>query len=225
MKRFFNYIHLYENNSRIKNAGFLKIETTNDDVSFELHLKGLGQLSQTTNLLLYVNQKTPCALSIGKVCIVNGTCEERLSTTYHHIIESPFSFSDIACITIILDQNTMLISSLVEEDGASFAQRTYPLWKKEKPTLEKIDLTDLHTFPKSNWSLCNNSFLLHGFFQYHYLVHKVKEFENEKKHYIGVPGTYSTQEKMMAALFGFPIFEPDEESTSHLGYWYCPLDM
>ena len=117
-------------------------------------------------------------------------------------------------------------------------------------TLRKIDISDIHKFPKQNWYLCNNSFLIHGFFNYHHLMVK-KVTENLKtKYYLGVPGVYDKPERMMALLFGFPEFEAGQQEadldngkakqqvdcqtvnqkeetqgTGNFGYWYCLLDM
>lgn len=95
--------------------------------------------------------------------------------------------------------------------------------------LKKIDVTEIKSLPKKNWYLCNNSFLLHGFFSYHYLVIKEKEENGQKKYYLGVPGIYERPEKAMALLFGFPEFEAEKsnkpEPVGEFGYWYCLLDM
>jgi hypothetical protein len=70
----------------------------------------------------------------------------------------------------------------------------------------RIDISDIRKLPKKNWYLCNNSFLIHGFFNYRYLVLVEMEGNGEKKTYLGVPGVYEKPERMMAMLFGFPDF-------------------
>lgn len=120
----------------------------------------------------------------------------------------------------------------------------------ETTTLRKIDIKEIRNFPKQNWYLCNNSFLIHGFFNYHYLILK-KVIDNEQtKYYLGVPGIYEKPERMMALLFGFPEFEamnddaevsevqdstnptgpfPSDHTVTaqskNFGCWYCQLDM
>lgn len=99
--------------------------------------------------------------------------------------------------------------------------------EKKSGYVRRIDLNGIRTLPKKNWYLCNNSFLLHGFFNYHYLIVKEKECEGQKRQYLGVPGYYARQERMMAMMFGFPEFEAEEETEpvqeGTLGYWLCPL--
>lgn len=78
---------------------------------------------------------------------------------------------------------------------------------------KKIEITDIRRLPKSNWNLCGNRFLIHGFFNYRYLILKTVEQDKEKKQYLGVPGIYEQPERMMALLFGFPEFEAAERQT------------
>lgn len=100
--------------------------------------------------------------------------------------------------------------------------------KEPKVTYEKIGLIDIRRLPKKCWYLSNNSFLIHGYFNYQHLILKTVVESGEKKQYIGVPGIYEVPEKMMAMLFGFPEFESEEtrepESEEQVfGYWLCPL--
>lgn len=98
-------------------------------------------------------------------------------------------------------------------------------------TCIRIELRDLKELPRKYWYLGNNSFLLHGFFNYHYLV--LGKFEKDRW-FIGIPGVYQQQERVMAAIFGFPEFltgDKDfqkspgtEEPVNRFGYWYHTLD-
>ena len=77
-----------------------------------------------------------------------------------------------------------------------------PLADREARCIQ-IELKDLKELPKKYWYLGNNSFLLHGFFNYRYLV---VGKTGEERWFIGVPGIYQRQERVMAAIFGFPEF-------------------
>ena len=50
--------------------------------------------------------------------------------------------------------------------------------------------------------LVNNSFLLHGFYNYRYVI-----LGKENDYYLGVPGVFYEREKMVALMFGFEAFE------------------
>ena len=83
----------------------------------------------------------------------------------------------------------------------------------------KIELKDIRELPRKYWYLGNNSFLLHGFFNYRYLVLGKIEEDNEDKWFLGVPGIYQNQERVMAIIFGFPEFMP-EQVENRFGCWY-----
>ena len=86
------------------------------------------------------------------------------------------------------------------------------------PTYKRIAITDIRLLPSRNWHLCSNSFLVHGFFCYHYLVLKTVNAPDGTQIYLGVPGIYASQERMMALLFGFNDFEVD---TDHITQVDC----
>ena len=86
------------------------------------------------------------------------------------------------------------------------------------PTYKRIAITDIRSLPSRNWHLCSNSFLVHAFFCYHYLVLKTVNAPDGTQIYLGVPGIYASQERMMALLFGFNDFEVD---TDHITQVDC----
>ena len=78
---------------------------------------------------------------------------------------------------------------------------------------------DIRELPKKYWYLGNNSFLLHGFFNYRYLVIGKIEEDTQNRWFLGVPGIYQNQERVMAIIFGFPEFMP-EQVENRFGCWY-----
>ena len=93
-------------------------------------------------------------------------------------------------------------------------------------TYEKIQRQDIARLPRTQWHLANNSFLLHGFYNYHHLLY-IEEGENR---WIGVPGIYHEKEQAAARTFGFPQFHrvmdaelelsAEEKNTfDDFGYW------
>lgn len=91
---------------------------------------------------------------------------------------------------------------------------------------EKISRQDLSRLARCEWKLANNSFLLHGFYNYHHLLY-IEEGENC---WIGVPGIYHEKEKAAAGAFGFSQFlritegevelsEEESNPVEDFGYW------
>ena len=103
----------------------------------------------------------------------------------------------------------------------ALSQQSTEVHAEEKlcpPTYKRIAITDIRSLPSRNWHLCSNSFLVHGFFCYHYLVLKTVNAPDGTQIYLGVPGIYASQEHMMALLFGFNDFEVD---TDHITQADC----
>ena len=88
----------------------------------------------------------------------------------------------------------------------------------ELTTYQKMELSAIKNLPSPNWYLCNNTFLVHGFFNYGYLVFKKTTEAGSEKTYLGVPGIFEKPEMVMATLFGFPEFQtlPKEISSAKM---------
>ncbi len=67
----------------------------------------------------------------------------------------------------------------------------------------------------------NNSFLLHGYYNYDHLILTKIERRGEVSYYIGVPGNYYEREKQVAVMFGFESFECGTEpaQAGDFGYY------
>ncbi len=86
----------------------------------------------------------------------------------------------------------------------------------------RIEIKDVRLLPEKYWSMINNSFLLHGFFNYRHLAFG----RIGQNWFIGIPGIYQNQEHVMASIFGFPDFLPQKdknENGEQPGYWYRTL--
>ena len=90
----------------------------------------------------------------------------------------------------------------------------------EGEALDAILITprELHFFCCKNWSAARNSFIYHGYYNYHHLLFG-KAIDGN--FFLAVPGTYSGKEQQMAVSFGFPVFKESKEKVlgSCRGYW------
>ncbi len=86
---------------------------------------------------------------------------------------------------------------------------------------------DIGLLPREVWIYGNNSFLLHGYYNYRYLILARLENPRGKPRYLlGVPGHYYSNEKYMANMFGFPHFVLSKKQPSgdgRFGYWYTDI--
>ncbi len=89
-------------------------------------------------------------------------------------------------------------------------------WQEEQEVKEcekrykvrKIQRKDMVCLPRCEWKHANNSFLVHGYYNYHHLILTVCDGQLK----LGVPGVYHPQEAKAAESFGFPEFLPFEET-------------
>ena len=97
---------------------------------------------------------------------------------------------------------------------------------RRNAVFEKITRQDLSRLPRKEWRLANNSFLLHGYYNYHHLLY----IEENGNVFIGVPGIYHEKERAAAEAFGFTAFrrmtdvsidldENEKNTYEDFGYW------
>lgn len=117
------------------------------------------------------------------------------------------------------EQNSVQIIQQEPEPKLKAASESYPILWEDKweqllhsydqihpygddRTYIKLEPKDFMVLRSGYQHLVNNSFLLHGFYNYRYLI-----LGKEKDFYIGVPGVFYEREKMVAMMFGFEAFE------------------
>lgn len=86
---------------------------------------------------------------------------------------------------------------------------------------------DFVLFSADSYRAANNSFLLHGFYNYGHLILTRVERKGEILYYLGVPGNYFEREKQVAVMFGFESFECAQEpaQASDFGYYMMKVQM
>lgn len=88
---------------------------------------------------------------------------------------------------------------------------------------------DIGILPRDAWVYGNNSFLLHGYYNYRYLIlAKLFNPEGTPRYLLGIPGHYYSNERYMASMFGFPNFvlskdQPMEDGR--FGFWYTDIKI
>lgn len=151
------------------------------------------------------------------------SAEDAVHAAAHVAQEEPenLSATEIPMRNVFPRHDWSVVWEMLKKDHPLFAP-----FDDETVCCMQIELKDLRDLPKRYWYLGNNSFLLHGFFNYHYLI--LGNIE-KNRWFIGIPGIYQRQERAMAAIFGFPEFLPvatkekadtTEEPVNRFGYWY-----
>lgn len=138
-------------------------------------------------------------------------------------------------------ENPEELARLDREESVSCPELLWDSFRKRYPKIQAFDspgtieiLTirpqDIGLLPRENWNYGNNSFLLHGYYNYRYLVFaRVGDEARKRVRYIlGVPGHYYSSEKYMASMFGFPHFvlaKKQPVQNGRFGYWYADVSM
>lgn len=92
----------------------------------------------------------------------------------------------------------------------------------DERTYVKLEPKDFIVLRSNYQHLVNNSFLLHGFYNYRYLI-----LGKEKDFYLGVPGVFYEREKMVALMFGFEAFECEGGAAEEgkFGYYLRKVEL
>lgn len=90
-----------------------------------------------------------------------------------------------------------------------------------------IGPADFVVFSSASYKAANNSFLLHGYYNYKHLILTRTERKGELRYYIGVPGNFYEREKQVAVMFGFESFECAEEpaQAGDFGYYMMRAEL
>ena len=115
------------------------------------------------------------------------------------------------------------------EDKWQQLSAIYPHIRPFEDDREYISLgpSDFVMFPAKYYRAANNSFLLHGYYNYKHLILVRVERRGEALYYLGVPGNYFDREKQVALMFGFESFECAQEParTGDFGYYMMRIEL
>lgn len=111
-------------------------------------------------------------------------------------------------------------------------QQLWSIYPHVRPFRDKreylsIRPADFVIFSSPSYRLVNNSFLLHGYYNYKHLILTRVERKGEVYYYIGVPGSFFEKEKQVAIMFGFESFECAEEpaQAGDFGYYMMRTEI
>ena len=229
MAQFIQYLYEYENGQRARNLGFMKVDKQMDKTVIQIYAKQLDDISgiqfQREDGSRYFatweeegEQMPPVVSPPIQTPSTNQRppIQERPQQTMPEI--TPQQQTPIQQAQPQRPQQMFPQEEEIEEVSAYIPPNT--------TRYEKIQRQDLSRLPRREWRLANNSFLLHGFYNYHHLLY----IEDGDIIWIGVPGIYHEKEKAVANAFGFSEFrrltdmelelsEEEKNTYDDFGYW------
>ena len=243
MKRFTTYLYLYEQGEKTINVGFILVDVRDGKGNMRISVRNLSRVQELGKIYALINENGLLGVELGEMRIFNGQGNATIVVDALNLMDSGYSLEDVVGISIHFQNKGYVAScwhdAFAEEigEGSIRIRPWIPPQLEEITTVEpemifqqekimekeiiykKIDLNQIQNLPSRNWYLCNNSFLIHGFWNYGYLLLKTVDSQGETKTSLGVPGIYEKPEKLMAVLFGFPEFEavPEEIKEVEIG--------
>lgn len=123
---------------------------------------------------------------------------------------------------IPLEEQKSILEELLESHPSLPAFANQELFDCVRITPNEIGLMRME-----NWRLGSNSFLIHGYYCYQYLLlGKIRYQDGEQRYILGVPGIFNNKEQYIATIFGFEQFVPVKQTnvrTGQFGYWMTEL--
>lgn len=129
----------------------------------------------------------------------------------------------------IMKKEALQAGMPLPDDKWEYIYSVYPHINPFKDEREYLSIKpcDFIILNETSYQCANNSFLLHGFFNYKHIILTQVERDHERQYYIGAPGNYFEREKQVAVMFGFESFECAEEpaQTGDFGYYMMRVQI
>ena len=245
MEQTTQYLYEYQNGKRVRNIGFMKIEKQMDKYLIQIYAKNVddiqGILFQKDNGEKYVGGWEAEMLPVEEEPTTVEMPQQQPMTPVvpQNMQEQPAPPQTQAPTDNM--QNPQGQRDGLQGQEERLQEQQEGLWEQEEIdtyipprniTYEKIARQDISRFPRKEWRIANNSFLLHGYHNYHHLLY----IEEDGKIWLGVPGVFHEKEEVAAKAFGFPEFrrltdadlklEENEKNTyEDFGYWCRQIPM
>ena len=232
MEQTTQYLYEYQNGKRVRNIGFMKIEKQMDKYLIQIYAKNVddiqGILFQKDNGEKYVGGWEAEMLPLEEPTTVTMPQQQPTVPDMQQDMQEqptpPQMQNPQEQPEVLREQQIAPMLPEPEEIDTYIPPRNI--------TYEKIARQDISRFPRKEWRIANNSFLLHGYHNYHHLLY----IEEDGKTWLGVPGVFHEKEEVAAKAFGFPEFrrltdadlklEENEKNTyEDFGYWCRQIPM
>jgi len=229
MAQFIQYLYEYENGQRVRNLGFMKVDKQMDKTVIQIYAKQLDEVTgiqfQKDNGGKYLATWEEEEAAPEQIPLAQKPSERELSELQQpeQVSTMPEQVSEtLQQVQNVLPSEEGSQEEMPQEEAEEVSTYIPPSSRR----YEKIQRQDLSRLPRREWRLANNSFLLHGFYNYHHLLY----IEDGQEIWIGVPGIYHEKEKAAATAFGFPEFrrltdmelelsEEEKNTYEDFGYW------
>lgn len=246
MQRLVAYLYEYEKGVQVRNAGFVKVIQEREKLVAVVHGKGLHVREKGELIPCFFRMHDEKLTRIWRPAILanNPTLNCRIEFCPENEGEMK-DLQEIRGLILYYEGNpayaaswdgfVVKMESIMESseeqhedlvETMECTEEISPYIDYPSMQVEKISREALACLARKEWRLANNSFLLHGYYNYHHLVF----VEDDGVTKLGVPGIYHPQEARAAEAFGFTEFvrvqtedleltKEEKEEGSDFGYW------
>lgn len=229
------YLSLYEQGKKVMGAGFASLQGEGEKTCIKIQVRNLERQWDGVYPACIITEKGE--MPAGKIKVEGGcgSCEKDVRVNLEKIEVVQVRLNEERIIAnewrqgrqetgqqTEQTQETERVQETAQVQEMKAASIFPDKWEQLKSQYQiihpfgderefiTIEPKDFVILEETSQRLVNNSFLLHGFYNYRHLIlgkdHQLGTKESVC-FYIGVPGVFFEREKMVAVMFGFEGFE------------------
>ena len=165
MERFITYMYAYENRTKGRNVGFVKVECRKDTCALEIHIRNLGRFSGKCRTYLLMDENV-IGVELGTMIISYGQGQAIYYFDRNDIEQSGYRLEQVKAVRVECGSQEFLASCWSEEAGNWIAQDISAFMKSENMQADNVvnsnmaqlnNAADQNTNGKQNNNMPHNS--------------------------------------------------------------------
>ena len=165
MERFITYMYAYENRTKGRNVGFVKVECRKDTCALEIHIRNLGRFSGKCRTYLLMDENV-IGVELGTMIISYGQGQAIYYFDRNDIEQSGYRLEQVKAVRVECGCQEFLASCWSEEAGKWIAQDISAFMKSENMQADNVvnsnmaqlnNVADQNTNGKQNNNMPHNS--------------------------------------------------------------------
>lgn len=165
MERFITYMYAYENRTKGRNVGFVKVECRKDTCALEIHIRNLGRFSGKCRTYLLMDENV-IGVELGTMIISYGQGQAIYYFDRNDIEQSGYRLEQVKAVRVECGSQEFLASCWSEEAGNWIAQDISAFMKSENTQTDNVvnsnmaqlnNVADQNTNGKQNNNMPHNS--------------------------------------------------------------------
>lgn len=137
MERFITYMYAYENRTKGRNVGFVKVECRKDTCALEIHIRNLGRFSGKCRTYLLMDENV-IGVELGTMIISYGQGQAIYYFDRNDIEQSGYRLEQVKAVRVECGSQEFLASCWSEEAGNWIAQDISAFMKSENMQADNV---------------------------------------------------------------------------------------